>query len=243
MPPEKTPKTQFISSSEGLSQNELFSSKMKEDCFHMIVAEKMVDTYENEMKNFGFSQKQISEFRNEILLLTPVNEDLLYAFPWELKQRALPSFLKKINEGNETIKSMIEKIITASKSGHRKIAFHASNENITPKETRGLGQAVKEWAVKGTENDHRDNDLPMAYYSFDYANLYRQKNPKYIYAVSIQEDEKSGHRKDGNNQWGRAPSLSVIEKFDLKDIETQALALYEQKKKAIGSKELNGLAA
>ena len=143
---------------------------------------------------------------------------ILLAFPWELKQRAFAAFKKKIDAGELKVEEAFTKILEASKSQSRRIAYHCSNNDISPtEENDGQGKKVKTWAIKGTEKDHRDNDLPMAYYSFDYYNLYRTKNPKFIYIVSIQTHPGSGHRKDGNMIWGRAPSLTVIEKITIKE--------------------------
>ena len=104
---------------------------------------------------------------------------------------------------------------------------------------------VKSWVVYGKEKDHRDNDLPMAYYSFDYMNLYKSKDPKYIYVVSVQKSQSSGNRRDGNNQGGRAPSLSVVEKFDLRELEMEVEAIAQERKKetAKSQNENGGLAA
>jgi hypothetical protein len=129
---------------------------------------------------------------------------------------------------------MIEKIIKASKTQARHIAYHCSDHDITPKEENdGQGKRVKTWAIKGTEPDHRDNDVPMAYYSFDYHHLYKTKSPEFIYVVSIQTNEKSGHKKDNNRVWGRAPSLTVIEKINIEELEQyiadQRLSFQEEK--------------
>lgn len=205
--------------------------KLKDTLFRELVADKMVETYDAEMQRFGFTAEDLYAFREKVLSLTPEQEEALYAFPWELKQRALPTFLKKIRAHSETVETMVDKIIEASKAKKRTIAFHASNENIQPKDESVAGKQAKSWVIFGKEKDHRDADLPMAYYSFDYMNLYRVKDPKYIYVVSIQADENSGHRKDGNNEWGRAPSLSVIEKLDLESLERQVTELADTAKK------------
>lgn len=204
--------------------------ELKESIFHEIIVSKIVDTYEKEMHNLGYTDVQIDELREKIISLSIDKRESFYAFPWELKQRALPSFLKKINtDKTETIDSMVDKIIDASEKQHRRIGYHATNENIIPKEETSNGQKIKSWVVYGKEKDHRDNDLPMAYYSFDYENLYRVKNPNFIYVVSIQENEKSGHRKDGNNEWGRAPSLTIIEKINLKEVDQTVRELIQDK--------------
>jgi hypothetical protein len=217
--------------------------QLREHFFHEIIASKIVDTYESEMAAIGFNTEQINEFREKILSISVSDREALYAFPWELKQRALPAFLKKVNDGVESIDSMTTKIIDASKQKHRKIAYHASKENIIPKKEQSHGQLVESWVVYGKEKDHRDNDLPMAYYSFDYENLYRVKNPNYIYIVSIQQSESSGHRKDGNNEWGRAPSLTVIEKIDLKEVDGMVKQLVNDEIKKTPMNSEDSLAA
>lgn len=217
--------------------------RIKESFFHEVITSKIIDTYEKEMVNVGYTNDQINELREKVISLSVDKRESLYAFPWELKQRALPAFLKKMGEG-ETIDSMVDKIIEASEKQHRRIGYHATNENIIPKEERSNGQLVKSWVIYGKEKDHRDNDLPMAYYSFDYENLYRVKNPNYIYIVSIQENEASGHRKDGNNEWGRAPSLTVIEKINLKEVdETVKELVQEEIKKTASDQNADALAA
>ena len=227
-----------VSRTEKESDRAALSSKeyprLRSEFFHDAIAAKIVDTYERDMETLGFSGDEISEFREHILSMSPEGRERLYAFPWELKQRALPAFLKKIREGRESIATMAEKIADASTKQHRRIAYHASLANINPKKERGpQGGTIDSWVIHGTEKDHRDGDLPMAYYSFDYEHLYRAKNPKYIYIVSIQEDERFGHRKDGNNEWGRAPSLTVIDKIDLVKLDTELdAATKEELKKA-----------
>lgn len=211
---------------------------IKEFIFHEIITSKIIDSYENKMIEIGFSSDQIDEFREEIINLSLDDREAMYAFPWELKQRAMPSFLKKIKEQKDSIHSMVNKIINSSKIQHRKIAYHSSNENIEPKYERSNGRSVESWVIYGREKDHRDNDLPMAYYSFDYENLYRIKNPRYIYIISIQEGEQFGHRKDGNNEWGRAPSLSVIEKIDLKEVDEMVKELTKEEIKKIINKNI-----
>lgn len=217
-------------------------NELREFFFHEVITTKIIDTYEKEMVSLGFTKEQINNFREKIISLDVDTRESLYAFPWELKQRALPAFLKKIQDGTETIDSMVEKIIDASKKQNRKIGYHATDENFVPKDEQSHGQLVKSWVIYGKEKDHRDNDLPMAYYSFDYENLYRVKNPNYIYVVSIQENEKSGHRKDGNNEWGRAPSFTVIEKIDLKEVDKIVREFVEEEMKKAAS-ENNSLAA
>lgn len=184
-----------------------------------VVESKLVDSYEDDLKKFGYSEEQINEFREAVLKLDDMQKDALFAFPWELKQRSLPFNLKQIKENKKTIAGMVSDIVRASSLQHRAVAYHCSDQNIGNREIKNANGAVHEWVIKGTEPDHRDNDIPMAYYSFDYANLYRKKNPKFLYIVSAQINEKTGHKRDEDGSWGRAPSLSVIEKLDIKQVD------------------------
>ncbi|MDD9868095.1 MAG: hypothetical protein OXU73_02085, partial [Candidatus Campbellbacteria bacterium] len=90
------------------------------------------------------------------------------------------------------------------------VGYHTSSSDIRPKDNG-------EWNVDGTEEDHRDGDLSMAYYSMTYRNLYRdgKGREKYIYLVRAEES----HRNEGG--WYRAPSLSIIHKVSLSNIERQ----------------------
>jgi hypothetical protein len=213
-------------------ENRKETKTLRENIFHEVVATKIVDTYEKELERVGFSEDAINAFREEVVSLSLEDRERLFAYPWELKQRALPMFAEKIKTGKETVALMVQKLVSVSEQQHRKIAFHASKENIFPKVEQVGSVKSPTWVIYGRESDHRDNDLPMAYYSFDYEHLYRTKSPDYIYIVSIQEDESSGHRKDGNNEWGRAPSLSVIEKLDLKEIDKTVDILVAKEKAA-----------
>ncbi len=205
-------------SSESGGQKNESRHNLESAFFNQLIASKIVDSYDIVLQDKGYTTDQINDFNESILALSPLDREYVYAFPWELKQRILPFFLEKINKGSESVKTLVEKILEASKTQRRRIAYHTSNENIHPKMRKVGSRSEMSWQIDGTEADHRDNDLPMAYYSYDYENLYRVKNPKYMYVVSIQEYNGSGHKKDGNNEWGRASTLSVVEKIDFQTV-------------------------
>ena len=77
--------------------------------------------------------------------------------------------------------------------------------------------------IDGTEKDHRDNDLPKAYYSFDYRHLYRAKNPKYLYLIASLSSDKT----DGV-EWGRASSLSIIDYVKIEDVDREVEEQYQE---------------
>ncbi len=211
--------------------NEQFLSKeqLKEYYFKEVVTGKLLDSFEHELTKFGFNEEQIHEFRVAVLDLSEAERDTLFAFPWSLKQKTLPYMLSKIEKGEESVSAMVAKILDASSKQHRSIAYHCTDENIMQKDVKLPGEISKEWVINGKEADHRDDDLPMAYYSFDYNHLYREKNPKFIYLVSVQLNDTSGHKRDENGSWGRAPSLSVIEKIDVHQADSLVNDLVKQR--------------
>ena len=182
---------------------------LEEEYFDKYMNQKILDSYEDEFKKFHFSEEQIDEFRYKVLDLTPDQRERLFAIPWEVKEKNMPFFLKKINSGSETMSSYVDLLVKLSTSQHRRVGYHTDSILFNAGRQKTGEYWDISWRVLGGEKDHRDSDNPMAYYSFDYKNLYRVRNPRYIYIVCIEEDPKTGHRKDGNNQWGRATSLSV----------------------------------
>lgn len=221
--------TQQENSEKNISKHEFL--------FRQYVEGRLFDSFSQELKKFEYTNSQMEDFYRYFDNLEDFDRHSLLAFPWELKQRALPMLKKKIEQGIITMEDGLNKILDASKKQSRDIAYHCSSFDIAPKEEKDAqGKNIEAWVIKGTENDHRDNDLPMAYYSFDYYHLYRVKNPRFLYLVSIQKGEGLGHRKDGNNVWGRAPSLTIIDKIDLREadqhIQEQA-DLYKDEKKQV----------
>lgn len=214
-----------------INTNEQYLNKdqLKEYYFKEVVTGKLLDSFEHELTKFGFNEDQIHEFRVAVLDLNETERDTLFAFPWSLKQKTFPFMFSKIEKGEESVASMVAKILDASSKQHRSIAYHCTNENIVQKDVKLPGEVAKEWIINGTEADHRDDDLPMAYYSFDYNHLYREKNPKYIYMVSVQLNDTSGHKRDENGSWGRAPSLSIIEKIDVHQVDDKVKELVKER--------------
>lgn len=198
---------------------------VKELFFRDKVETSILESYEQIMRQAGFSEEQIQEFEEQ-LQNPEIHPVKVLAWPWELRKRMIPTFLKSINEGKETIASMVKKVHDFGQKFGRSYAFHCSAHDI-PKH---IGKPGKddEWYVAGTEKDHRDDDLPMAYYSFDYLHLYREKNPKYLYLVSI--NNQGSHRTDGAS-WGRASTLPIIDKLELREVDKEVEHRYQEYKK------------
>ncbi|MEN9852701.1 MAG: hypothetical protein RI996_644 [Candidatus Parcubacteria bacterium] len=109
------------------------------------------------------------------------------------------------------ISTIVDSVVEINKRNGFTLGFHMSKFDIKPEH--------KGWVIAGYELDDRDN-LPMAYYSLDYTNAFRKRDPNFIYVVRA--DTKSDtHKKDLTNNWGRASSLSIIAKLDVADIDKE----------------------
>lgn len=198
------------------------NSKTLEYIFRNIVETKAIVVFEEDMKYFGYSEEQILEFHNELEALGKNMEKVL-SFPYELRQRMLPRYKELIDSGKGSIKDMVKRVFDVGVKNGSVVAYHCSRFDV-PKTKNG------NWFIDGKEADHRDNDLPMAYYSFDYGHLYRSKNPKYIYLVSA-HTKSTAHKTDGSS-WGRAPTIDVIAKLDMREVEEETKRIFEEYKKA-----------
>ena len=207
--------------------------KVKESLFAELVEGKLYDSYIENMKSSGFSQKNIDNFTEQLSQLSEEDRMYVLSLPWELKQNSFAFYNEQIEKNKLKVSDMINAILKISKEKNNfQVCYHSSNTNIEPntKFNPYVGRDVKGWVIKGTEKDHRDEDQYRAYYSKDYQHLYRTKNPKYLYLVAVNQ---SSNKNDG--AWGRASSLSVIDKIDISETEKkleEGLQEFENKKKA-----------
>jgi hypothetical protein len=119
---------------------------------------------------------------------------------------------------------MIQDLLSKSEKYNYTLGYHLSPREIKP-------DAQGNWVIKGTEKDHRHEDIPMAYYSLDYRNRYREKPSKFLYIVRAEQVEGSGHYQDNNGLWGHAPSLAIVDVIDLPSIEKEMDTLMEVSEK------------
>jgi len=195
----------------------------KEYLFRNIIENKSLDIFLVDMKKHGFSDEQIDEF-SSILADGDHMLNRVLAYPYELRQRMLPFFKQTIDKGQHDLKFMYDKLVERSVTTGSKIAYHCGSQLIQPKIGKdNTGKKVGEWSIDGTEKDHRDNDLPKAYYSFDYRHLYRAKNPKYLYLIASLSSDKT----DGV-EWGRASSLSIIDYVKIEDVDREVEEQYQE---------------
>lgn len=169
-------------------RNKLFEQYMKQH---------IVGLFFEEARDVGFRDDQIEEIQNS--LSKHDDSEILGALslPHELREKWLSRAFESIEADKNTPVLCIEQLVSLGKKFGFTIGYHTSPQDIRPKDNG-------EWVIRGTEHDHRDNDIAMAYYSNKYRHLFKLKSPQYIYVVRAERD----HRSDGN--WNRAPSLSVI---------------------------------
>lgn len=190
--------------------------KMREVIFRQIIETHITEALFKKFKESGFSDDQIQELRKNFLKLSDQKREWIESLPHELRQRQIPFLYKKFAKGEITTDKILESLMVSGEKLNRNLGFHCSDKNILPEKSRdGLGQIIETWNIVGTEKDHRNNDLPMAYYSEDYYHLYLTKNPKYLYVVSSNRASGTGHHRDNTTGWGRANYLSVVDRFDL----------------------------
>jgi hypothetical protein len=204
----------------------LFDEKIKERFFQRIVEGSVYDSWEKELEEAGGDKNLIDLFRNFFISLENNDQETLLALPWELRNRLIKFIIQKFNAG-ETIDKFLNKALEFHKTQQRFIAYHCTKLKV--EKSFNKIQSEQEWKISATELDHRDNDLPMAYYSSNYKNLYREKNPKFLYLVAGSKNPASGHKTDGLS-WGRAPGLNIIAELDLHQVEEKLKKMLKEYK-------------
>ncbi len=173
-------------------QREALGNLLFEQYMRGAVLKDFLDALEEE----DFSEEQMQNFRSALGSLSNEEAFAILSLPSELRSKYVEKLKLDIVEGKNISSIVKERAKKAKEYGFR-IGFHTSPIDIKPK-------VNGEWVIKGSEKDHRDGDIPMAYYSSKYRHLFKMKHPKFIYVVRTEPD----HRTDGN--WSRAPSLSIV---------------------------------
>lgn len=205
---------QQIKPNINIEKEKLERKNIKELFFQELIQSKLVDSFKEALNATGFNEKEQDNFFNELSKLSsPDRENNILAVPWELKMRALTYARKAIDDNKMNIKTLAENIKKIVSINNFIVAYHATKNNIEPTEKYSPTMGTeRSWVAKGTEKDHRDDDLPMAYFSKTYNDIYRTKSPKNLYLVA---PTGKSSRHDGER--GRASSLDIITKIDLKE--------------------------
>ena len=202
--------TDFLDDAKSQTREEI-----TENIFESLISNKIIEDIEKSFREAGFSDSEI----NQIMLSASgaENKQILQAFslPWELRKRRLGLLKEDIENGLVEIKNSFGILEKEAKDNGFTVGFHMSPVDILPEKSK-YDPFVKTWSIKGYEMDDRDN-RPMAYYSFDFNNLYKKRRARYLYIVRAQPIAGSGNKMNNKNNWGRASELSIIGKIDLNE--------------------------
>lgn len=208
--------------SAGFNNEQKSKESTKETLFKGMLINALFDAIKQSMEDNDLDESEITSF---FATLSKLPEDQILAtlaIPAELQHAIFSKLAEKIAAEQTTVQEfMLKSKDQALKKGYC-VGFHVSNQKILPtmKIKDGVEQ-VEKWEIKGTEKDHRDGDLPKAYYSLDYQNLYRKKQGKFMYLVRAETHEESDHKRDNDGSWGRASSLPIITVLDLSTVDKQ----------------------
>ncbi len=209
--------------------------QVREDIFRSIVNRKLLESFEDALGEADLDD-HIDEWGAALTALagqSPEYLSALLAVPHELKVRRVQALQNKVTEDTSLEQVLMDAAIEAYNEGYR-VGYHASPHDIKPTKDPKTGRET--WSISGYENDHRDDDLSMAYYSTNFESMYRRKNPKKVYLIRAHQSPEGGHRQDNDGAWGRAPKLDVIDVIDyaktMEEVEKRILDLQRERAKA-----------
>lgn len=194
--------------------------------FTSIVLNQLIENIEEVMELSDYSEEQISSFKERLNNLSDEEVKGVIAIPKELQERTFADFKKRLDKGELTLGSVVEDLSARAKEMGYTLGYHLSNRDILPeKVVYAPGEFA--WAVNPSELDDRD-DMQMAYYSLNYKNLFRKHSGGYLYVVRAETGESTPHKRDQSNNWGRAQKLSIVEKFNMSDLDKQIDTVYSK---------------
>jgi len=153
----------------------------KEILFKHMIEGRIVSDYEKDFTELGFSKDVVLSFSDVFFgdeSFTEREREIFCTVPYEVRLKQFNSFFNehdmKVKDFNrDNWNSFIMYIIELNIDLDPHIGFHATS-NLIPKEKSDDGSR-KGWNIKGTEQDHRNADQPMAFYSLSLEKLFRQK--------------------------------------------------------------------
>jgi hypothetical protein len=189
----------------------------REELFNFFVTNKMLKRFEDDLDELGLSTQRIDEIVQSAAKLSYSDLYCALSYPHDLRAAFLGKLIERMDAGTLATGKTLEEMASIARRNGFSIGFHLSKYDIKPHPRRG-------WAVIGTEQDHRDNDLPMAYYARTFKSLYRRKLANYMYIVRAEDD----HRVSPDNKWWRAPSLSIVQQIPVEELRTEMMRLEEE---------------
>ena len=200
-------KADLIEKSDPLASDEIES--VREDAFKSIILSTLNERFLDHLDEVGFGERDINSITSSVAKM-PFNEAVrVFGIPASIAVKRFQKLYNAVSAGEIKPEEIPTLLLTESKERGFGIGYHNSPREIKPDPKTG------DWYVRPTEKDHRDDDLPRAYYATSYKTLYRSKHtPRFLYIVrTIDENSKT----DGN--WSRSNALSIIEEVPLDRID------------------------
>jgi len=194
-------KKEVINQEEVEVRRETIGNQLFEQYMRNVLLEHFIQSLQED----EFPQEEIEKIVQALGACSDSEILAFLAVPQEIQEQFLSKLRLEIITKKESIDVIIKERAERALSYGFGIGYHTSPYDIKSEEN-GV------WLVRGTEKDHRDDDIPMAYYSDKYRHLFKKKHPKFIYIVRTD----LAHRTDGN--WSRAPSLSIITRVPFEEV-------------------------
>lgn len=186
-----------ISTKNEVLDNPWDREEVKDYLYDQFMKQKLIDIFFDDLSEY-IDDPDSNEMRETLLAEDDASIYAALSLPYELRKRKFKEFKEKIEMDGQDASELMKELVELSKKYGFGVGYHTSPAEIRP-------NVNGEWSIKGTEPDHRDNDVNMAYYSTKYRHIFRKKNPRFIYIVRT---DPSTHKGDG--VWSRAGSLSVV---------------------------------
>lgn len=187
---------------------------VRNQIFDELVATQVLESFHDDIDDAGIEAKEYQELVQAFAELPEDDKRAVLAIPGQLRPKVFGMYAKQLADGKITGAGVVKDILNKAHEHGFTLGFHLSPRDIKP-EKDGT------WQIRGTEPDHRHNDLPMAYYSLDYAHRYLRKPAQFLYVVRAELGEKSAHYRDNDRSWGHASSLSIVDKIDMHELESE----------------------
>ncbi len=199
--------------------------KIRDVIFEQLVAAQILDSFMGDLSLAGIDEEVINQFEEGFTELTESQKLSILSVPAELRVSYFTRYAKALEKGEfvNGIEILDDMLAKAEKHGYT-LGYHLSLYDIRP-------QQDGSWYVRGTEKDHRHNDIPMAYYSMSYSKRYRDKTSQYLYVVRAETGKNTSHYKDNDGSWGHAANLSIIEKINMRELEKKLAASFKETEK------------
>jgi|AntRauTorckE6833_2_1112554.scaffolds.fasta_scaffold15905_3 hypothetical protein len=188
-----------------------------EEAFEYIMMTDLLKVYSDAFSEVGFTKEQIHDFKKEMGDLSQGDRRKVMSYPHELRKRVFGYYLDELKKGTlDGMGDVIKDILNDANKNGWDIGYHTSPNKIDIVHKKDkFRKDIESWMIKGTENDHRDSNLPMAYYSKNYKDIYRQRKFNYVYVVKSSLDDRVGD--DG--KWYRASTLAVVARIDMDSVD------------------------